>query len=53
MVRCEEDIEESSNGYKKGRKFCARCKRSTISCYDIGKKQYNKEISTPMEENSL
>jgi hypothetical protein len=49
MLWWKEDVEESNNGYKKGRKFCARYKCSTDLCYDAGKKQNNKEISTPME----
>ena len=53
MLWWKDGVEESNNGYKKGTKFCAMCKCSTDSCYDVGKKQNNKEISIPMEENSL
>ena len=53
MLWWKEDVEESTNKYKKGRKFCVRCKCSTDLCYDVGKRQNNKEINTAMEENSL
>lgn len=53
MLWWKKGVEESNNGYKKGTKYCVRCKCSTDSCYDVGKKKNNKEISIPMEENSL